>query len=1304
MGDRSVVVYCPSGHSFEVPSGDAEGAVVCPECRRTFTPAPRLSIDPDLIPGYRILQRLGSGGMGEVYMARQGSLDRSVAVKLLPPALARDREYVQRFLREARAAGRLNHENIVAAVDAGEAGGRYYFVMEHAPGETLGRIVRREGRLPEPRALDIARQVARGLRHAHQNGLVHRDIKPRNLIVTPEGTVKICDFGLARELAAGDVAESEDESFSSPAYASPEQCLRGRDLDHRSDMYSLGVTLFEMLTGRRPFGGTTPREIMARHIGEEPPSPRGLVPSVSMAADRLVLRLLQKKPEARFGDYDELIAAIESAGKLPVLRPTVRAPRPAPASRRNPLLVWGAAGAGLAAGLVLALAVLLGRGGETPPPPPPEAPAPAAPSGEETEVERLLEEARAFQERAVDPAELPAVRAKWKHLMERYRGTPHHAVFAARLLEFEGRVRADAEKAARKLLEESKEHADSGRPREALEVLARFPPAYGGTEAAARIAARVVEIERAIDDRFRENLTMCEKLVSNGRFQEARGLLKALRESVADPAYLRPRHLEAVDRLLGDLSKAEAAAKAGKASRPDPVPEPPPAAPDPAPPAAPTAPLHFAVLRDPSERADPARRAAAAAVFASLAPKSSVYRAVELFLSREEGQWNSGPAGLKALEGYFSLPSLESAETLTLPQHLMILGRLAEGIASAGEEPLDALHLFACAHVNEVAAGGGKLDAPLMREVRLESAAHTGLWGVPAVVRRVELAIMLARPAGGIAFRQAARDAMDASDPFMRMLGALGIFKEPQFELAAAAEGWKKLAAGGADPERTRFCEGVAELMREAMACGSCQGQGRYACGSCAALGVAPCPPCQGTGFVADTEGGRRTCGTCKGKGGAPCAGCGGARGLKCAGCEGKKSRAFAAGGEFRYLIDLGLCAACSGRGSVFARAAYPCAACGGYGRIFDGMAEVFARLPSWSRTPEGNLLFNALRWLARHQYPAGNWTTSPCRLCDPTPAGGIHDVGATSLVLLAFLGAGFDSGSDVPMGRNSAGDAVRRAVTWLVGCQKPDGLIAHGLSVKPMYEHLMALCALYTAAAGNGFGEGYDEKGRTFLRESAARALRFALTRQRKGAGWGYLADPPSSDTWVTSWGAMALLAAREAGMDVPRQNLAWILQWMDGVTDGRDLHLGYTPARMSKVALAGAGKYYHHETLSAFGGLARMGIEMKSSAALAAAEKFVLRDLPNADPLRRDYCYWQWATAFLAHREQRRGSNWNHWTTALVRELGALRETREKCALGSWAPDDRWSSAGGRVYTTAMNALSLSAAAGVRPLLKLR
>jgi len=260
------------------------------------------------IAGYRLLELLGEGAMGSVYKARQLSLDREVAIKVLSPELAKDQAYVRRFQDEARTVARLSHTNLVSGIDVGEADGVHYLVMEYADGNTVGSLLRRGGVFDEERALVIAQQMARALEHAHKSGMVHRDVKPENVIVTRDGVAKLCDLGLARLDGQGEAGQR----MGTPAYISPEQARGESVVDARSDLYSLGATLFHMLAGRAPFEAATPAAVMAKHLTEAAPLLNALGADVDPRTDALVQRLLAKSPAERFSSAAELLPALDA--------------------------------------------------------------------------------------------------------------------------------------------------------------------------------------------------------------------------------------------------------------------------------------------------------------------------------------------------------------------------------------------------------------------------------------------------------------------------------------------------------------------------------------------------------------------------------------------------------------------------------------------------------------------------------------------------------------------------------------------------------------------------------------------------------------------------------------------------------------------------------------------------------------------------------------------------------------------------------------------------------------------------------
>jgi len=254
---------------------------------------------------YVIKRKLGSGGMADVYLAEDQELGRRVALKLLDDRHASDEQFVERFRREAQSAAGLNHPNIVSIFDRGRAEGTYYIAMEYLDGRTLKELIVRNGPTPIPIAIDYARQILGALSFAHRGGIVHRDIKPHNIIVGGDGRLKVTDFGIAR---SGTSQMTEAGSIVGTAqYLSPEQA-RGAPVDPRSDLYSLGIVLYEMLTGEVPFSGDTPVEIAMKHLSQVPVPPSELRPEVPHDLDAVVLRALAKDPDQRYGSAEEMDA------------------------------------------------------------------------------------------------------------------------------------------------------------------------------------------------------------------------------------------------------------------------------------------------------------------------------------------------------------------------------------------------------------------------------------------------------------------------------------------------------------------------------------------------------------------------------------------------------------------------------------------------------------------------------------------------------------------------------------------------------------------------------------------------------------------------------------------------------------------------------------------------------------------------------------------------------------------------------------------------------------------------------------
>ncbi len=293
---------------------------------------------------YRLEAKLGSGGMSTVYLALDEVLDRPVAIKLLHREISEEADQLERFRREARAAARLSHPNLVGVIDAGEDDGRPYIVFEYIEGRTLKRRLQEEGRLPIDEAVAYAIEIGRGLTAAHARKLVHRDVKPQNVLIDPDGRAKVTDFGIARSLESKGLTAT-GRVLGTTDYVSPEQAM-GEDVDERSDVYSLGVVLYEMLTGDVPFRAETQVGVAMKHVNEPMPDVQTKRPEVSAAVASVVDRATTKDPRDRYGTRrgDGARPRADARGRgrpprgderrghqRPRLRPILAAPsRPAP--------------------------------------------------------------------------------------------------------------------------------------------------------------------------------------------------------------------------------------------------------------------------------------------------------------------------------------------------------------------------------------------------------------------------------------------------------------------------------------------------------------------------------------------------------------------------------------------------------------------------------------------------------------------------------------------------------------------------------------------------------------------------------------------------------------------------------------------------------------------------------------------------------------------------------------------------------------------------------------------------------------
>ncbi len=310
---------------------------------------------------YRIQELKGEGGFASVYLAVHESLGRPVAIKVLWPHLARNPDFVGRFLREARAAAGLRHPNIVQVHDVGQQGQYYYIVMDFIEGKSLLGVLQEKKRLDPATALSIVQQIGSALDYAHGKGVVHRDVKPSNILIDGQGKAYLSDFGIAKAAWTSQLTRT-GVSLGTPEYMSPEQC-EGKEVDHRSDLYSLGVVLYEMLCGGPPFRAETPLGVVYKQVKEPPPPLSVWKVKVPKAVEDVVMKAVAKDPGQRFQSGAEMAQALETAISGPARqeaeRPVKPTPVPLPAQRRKrlqPLVIGGASVLGLIAvvvGLVL---------------------------------------------------------------------------------------------------------------------------------------------------------------------------------------------------------------------------------------------------------------------------------------------------------------------------------------------------------------------------------------------------------------------------------------------------------------------------------------------------------------------------------------------------------------------------------------------------------------------------------------------------------------------------------------------------------------------------------------------------------------------------------------------------------------------------------------------------------------------------------------------------------------------------------------------------------------------------------------
>jgi len=540
------------------------------------------------IEGYEILTKLGAGGQGAVYKARQASMDRFVAIKVLLPKYAKEKDGVHRFLREAQAIARLNHPNIVAGIDAGYSNGIYYYVMEYVEGEGLDRRIDRLGKIPWREAASIVKQIAAALGHAQENDLVHRDIKPGNIIITRDGTSKLTDLGMAR-FAGEDGLTMAGCVVGTPFYMSPEQARGQEKLDIRADLYSLGITLYQMLAGRPPFTGSDPLVVLNQHLKE---TVRFGFPDVPAELQSIGHRLTERDRTRRYASPAELIEdlqALESDRPLPHARAAIRArtsrvtlPMASRPKSAAPVLIGS--GMGVLALVALVAVALSGTkepsrsapaAHQTAPPatlpaPPSEKVVPGDTSLADEDRAALAALARVRQYEADNPNDFDEIADRYADLVQKTAGTGESENVKKRAGEAKAALAAAVEKRKGSALQELQSPVRDRRYGTALEVLDRHARAFRNQAWKDWHAAETEKVRAAMGAEARKLHEI--SLAAEARRDHA-GALAAMKElqgfgvpALADEASRRILAIETARRAAETENARKAEADASKLS------------------------------------------------------------------------------------------------------------------------------------------------------------------------------------------------------------------------------------------------------------------------------------------------------------------------------------------------------------------------------------------------------------------------------------------------------------------------------------------------------------------------------------------------------------------------------------------------------------------------------------------------------------------------------------------------------------------------------------------------------------------
>jgi serine/threonine protein kinase len=487
-----------------------------------YTPKPN-------IPGYELIEKIGQGGMGTVWKAVQKSLNRTVAIKVLSQHLVHDAKYLERFEREIHAAAKLTHPNIVQIFEASHIGDLHYFVMEYVDGRPLRRRLIEMGRLSEKESFRVALQIASALDYAWNTAhLIHRDIKPDNILLTRNGDAKLTDLGLVKTAFSDEDTEMARQGMTvgTPNYMSPEQAQGSLEVDTRSDLYSLGATLFQLLTGRLPYPLETSSQVMAAHVHQPFPDPRAINPHLSAAAVAILEKLMAKNPSARYQTGAELAADIERflAGEPPRV---IAEKNPRPPKRNTKRLVVAAT----SVGVVIAISLgwyLLRSANDARPPKNPRQFAPADPEA----PRRAIDSAVQFIQQ--NPEAFSEILSFLDDIAPQVSGTAYENALRQLVAETLRRREAAAAELLAKLQTESKPLVDEERFTDAAAVFDKFPADFKDTAVAARVALAQNAIRAAAQQRLAQLTAAAQDAIRENRLDAARGFIADI-ERVQSP-------------------------------------------------------------------------------------------------------------------------------------------------------------------------------------------------------------------------------------------------------------------------------------------------------------------------------------------------------------------------------------------------------------------------------------------------------------------------------------------------------------------------------------------------------------------------------------------------------------------------------------------------------------------------------------------------------------------------------------------------------------------------------------------------